>query len=60
MVWEIIYFDFALILLDLVAIFDLQKFIIDFLYVKRSRKNAAGIYRAQTAAKRNSIYRRKG
>lgn len=56
MVWEIIYFDFALILLDLVAIFDLRKFIIDFLYVKRSRKNAAGIYRAQTAVNKFTLF----
>lgn len=48
MVTKIVYFDCIMLILDLVTIGDLRKFLLDFLRVKRSRKNADSIYTAQS------------
>lgn len=43
----ILYFDFGLLVLDLVTIADLRKFLTDFLAVKRNVKRAKEIHEAQ-------------
>lgn len=48
MVGKIIFFDFAMLILDLVTISDLRKFLLDFLKVKKSRKNADQLYKVQS------------
>lgn len=45
---ELIYLACAMILLDAITISDLRKFLLDFLRVKKSRKNAARIYSSQS------------
>lgn len=45
---KIIYFDFAMLILDIVTISDLRKFLLDFLRVKKSRSNANGVYAMQS------------
>lgn len=44
----IIVLDCAMMLLDCVTISDLRKFLLDFLKVKKSRKNAERVYAAQS------------
>ena len=48
MLAKIIYFDFAMLILDIVTISDLRKFLLDFLRVKKSRSNANGVYAMQS------------
>ena len=45
---KIIYFDFAMLILDIVTISDLRKFLLDFLRVKKSRSNANAVYAMQS------------
>ena len=44
----VLYFDCAMLILDLVTISDLREFLLDFLRVKKSRKNANRVYKMQT------------
>lgn len=48
MLEKIIYFDCAMLILDFVTISDLRKFLLDFLRVKNSRKNADYVYVTQS------------
>lgn len=48
MLSKVIYFDFAMILLDFITISELRKFLLDFLRVKKSSNNAERIYAAQS------------
>lgn len=48
MLAKIIYFDCALLILDFITISSLRKFLLDFLRVKKSRKNANQVYATQS------------
>jgi len=48
MLAKIIYFDCALLILDFVTIYDLRKFLLDFLRGKKSRNNANQVYATQS------------
>lgn len=45
---KIIYFDLGMLILDSVTISDLRKFLLDFLRVKKSRRNANAVYAMQS------------
>ncbi len=47
MSYLILYFDFALLVLDFITIADLREFLTDFLVVKRNVKHAREIHRSQ-------------
>ena len=51
----IIYFDFAMLVLDSVTICELRKFLLDFLRVKKSRKNANKLYASQSLLDRITL-----
>lgn len=55
MLERIIYFDFAMLILDSVTISELRKFLLDFLRVKRSRKNADQLYALQSLRDRITL-----
>lgn len=55
MLAEIIYFDCAMLVLDIVTIADLRKFLIDFLFVKRSKKEAYRIFQDQTTIQKITL-----
>lgn len=55
MLVKIIYFDCAMLILDFVTIADLRKFLLDFLYVKKSKKNISQIYYAQSTGQRITL-----
>lgn len=48
MLEKVIYFDFAMLILDFVTIGDLRKFLLDFLKVNKSRKKAEQVYATQS------------
>lgn len=48
MIAKIVYFDCIMLILDFVTIGELRKFLLDFLRVKKSRKNADLVYKTQS------------
>ena len=48
MLGKILYFDCAMLILDFVTINDLRKFLLDFMRVKNSRRNANQVYATQS------------
>lgn len=55
MLEKIIFFDCAMLILDLVTISDLRKFLLDFLRAKKSRKNADQVYTTQSVSDRITL-----
>lgn len=55
MLEKIIYFDFAMLILDSVTVSELRKFLLDFLRVKKSRKNADQLYASQPLRERITL-----
>lgn len=55
MLEAMIYFDFAMLILDCVTISELRKFLLDFLRVKKSRKNANQLYASQSFRERITL-----
>ena len=51
----IIYFDFALLILDCVTISELRKFLLDFLRVKKSRKKTDQLYISQSLCEKVTL-----
>ena len=48
MIWKLIYFDSAMLLIDSLVITYLRSFLLDFLRVKKSRNAAKKVYKSQT------------